>query len=220
MRVLIVEDEIDLATSLAEGLRADGYTVDVAHDGATALSRIQLGDPDVIVLDRNLPILDGDTVCRTLSAMRHPVRILMLTAAAGLDDRVEGLDLGADDYLTKPFAYRELTARINALTRRLDPGDTSRSVADLILDTAGQKVTRRGMPVRLSTKEYAVLEALVVANGGLVTYRQLIDHAWDEDYDTERAAVKMAVYSLRRKLGTPDLIVAEHGRGYRIEAPS
>jgi DNA-binding response OmpR family regulator len=220
MRVLLVEDEADLADTLADGLRREGYLVDVARDGAAALSLAATTDVDVIVLDRDLPVLHGDAVCRTLAAQQYPARILMLTAAGTLGDRVEGLDLGADDYLAKPFAYLELLARIRALGRR--SGAASSAVLELSgvrLDTARRIAERDGHPVRLTLKEFGVLEALLLAGGGWVTAEQLLDEVWDEPLDRTRGVVKIVVHTLRRKLGSPAVIQSAVGYGYRIGAP-
>ena len=219
MRVLLVEDEADLADTLAEGLRREGYLVDVARDGAAALSLAATTDVDVIVLDRDLPVLHGDAVCRTLVSQRYPARILMLTAAGTLGDRVAGLDLGADDYLAKPFAYLELLARIRALGRR--SGAASSAVLErsgVRLDTARRIAERDGHPVRLTLKELGVLESLLAADGGWVTAEQLLDDVWDEPLDRTRGVVKIAVHTLRRKLGAPGVIESATGYGYRIGA--
>ncbi|UOE43618.1 response regulator transcription factor [Agromyces larvae] len=219
MRVLIVEDERELADTLAEGLRLDGFGVGVAHDGAAALQCLSEGGFDVVLLDRDLPVLSGDAVCRTLVAQGHPARILMLTAAGTVGDRVRGLDLGADDYLAKPFAYVELLARIRALGRRR--GDAS---ADTVLERSGVRLDpvrrvaeRDGRPVRLTRRELAVLEALLVADGGYLTPQRLLGLAWDEPGEHTAATVRLAVHTLRKKLGHPWLIDNSPGLGYRIE---
>jgi len=217
MRVLIVEDERDLADSLAEGLRGEGYLVDVAYDGASALVQVGLADVDVIVLDRDLPALHGDAVCRTLREQQHPVRILMLTAAGSLDDRVTGLDLGADDYLPKPFAYVELLARLRALARRTTANATVvLSASDIRVDTVRRVAERGGRPLALTPKELGVLEALLSAAGGFVSSDDLLREVWENGSDRTRSVVKFTVHTLRRKLGDPDVIHTSPGHGYRI----
>lgn len=219
MRLLLVEDEADLADALADGLRREGYLVDVAADGAAALVAAGAADIDVVVLDRDLPVLSGDAVCRTLIEQQYPARILMLTAAGTLGDRVEGLDLGADDYLAKPFAYLELLARIRALGRRTRP--TAHPVlefAGVRLDTTRRIAERNGSPVRLTIKEFGVLEALLAAGGGYVTAEELLDAVWDEPLDRTRGVVKIVVHTLRRKLGMPSVIESAAGYGYRMGA--
>ena len=219
MRVLLVEDQADLADTLADGLRREGYLVDVARDGAAALSLAATTDVDVIVLDRDLPVLHGDAVCRTLVAQQYPARILMLTAAGTLGDRVAGLDLGADDYLAKPFAYLELLARIRALGRR--SGTASSAVLEhsgVRLDSSRRIAERDGHPVRLTLKEFGVLEALLGAGGGWITAEDLLDAVWDEPLDRTRGVVKIVVHTLRRKLGAPAVIQSAAGYGYRMGA--
>ncbi|QEO14286.1 response regulator transcription factor [Agromyces intestinalis] len=219
MRVLIVEDERELAETLAEGLRLDGFGVGVVHDGAAALQRLSDGDFDVVLLDRDLPVLSGDAVCRTLAAQGHPARILMLTAAGAVGDRVRGLDLGADDYLAKPFAYVELLARIRALGRRRGdaPADAVLERGGVRLDPVRRTAERDGRPVRLTRRELAVLEALLAADGGYLTPQRLLGLAWDEPGDHTAATVRLAVHTLRKKLGHPWLIDNSPGLGYRIE---
>lgn len=218
MRVLIVEDEDDLARTLADGLRDEGFTVDTAADGAAALVHLGRHDADVVVLDRDLPVLHGDAVCRALVAAEHPARILMLTAAGTLSDRVTGLDLGADDYLAKPFAYLELVARIRALGRRGGTAAAGRVLErqGVRLDTDRRIAERDGRPLRLTPKEMAVLQALLEADGGVLTPTDLLDAVWEDPFDTSRGVVKVVVFSLRRKLGDPPVISTEAGHGYRI----
>ncbi|MCU1580223.1 MAG: DNA-binding response regulator [Rhodoglobus sp.] len=221
MRLLLVEDEADLADTLAAGLRREGYLVDVARDGAAALSLAAAADVDVIVLDRDLPVLGGDAVCRTLVSQHYPARILMLTAAGTLGDRVEGLDLGADDYLAKPFAYLELLARIRALGRRGGSGNSGAmlEVAGVRLDRSRRIAERDGTPVRLTLKEFGVLESLMSAGGGYLSAEALLDDVWDEPLERTRGVVKVVVHTLRRKLGAPDLIQSAPGHGYRMGEP-
>ena len=217
MRVLLVEDEPELADVLADGLRREGYAVEVARDGAAALSSLAAADVDLMILDRDLPVLSGDAVCRALRDQGHPVRILMLTAAGTLDDRVAGLDLGADDYLPKPFAYVELLARLRALGRRAPAGSgTVREVAGVRVDTVRRIAERDGRPLALTRKEYGVLEALLAADGGWVDADELRDEVWDDGGLRSRGVVKAAVHTLRRKLGAPDPIESAPGLGYRI----
>lgn len=217
MRILLVEDERDLADALAEGLRNEGYLVDVVYDGVAALTKVAQTDPDLMVLDRDLPQLHGDAVCRILRSQQDPVRILMLTAAGSLDDRVAGLDLGADDYLAKPFAYVELLARLRALGRRVSgTGQVVLSVAGVNLDTVRRLAERDGRPLALTPKEFGVLEALLQARGGFVAADQLLDEVWQSGSERSRSVVKLTVHTLRRKLGDPDVIATSPGLGYRI----
>lgn len=217
MRVLLVEDEPELADVLADGLRREGYAVEVARDGAAALSSLAAADADLMILDRDLPVLTGDAVCRALRDQGHPVRILMLTAAGTLDDRVAGLDLGADDYLPKPFAYVELLARLRALGRRAPAGSgTVREAAGVRVDTVRRIAERDGRPLALTRKEYGVLETLLAADGGWVDADELRDEVWDDGGLRGRGVVKAAVHTLRRKLGAPDPIESAPGLGYRI----
>ncbi len=217
MRIMLVEDEKSLADGLADGLRREGYTVEVAYDGAAALARIAEVDVDVMILDRDLPQLSGDAVCRVLRAEGHPVRILMLTAAGTLNDRVAGLDHGADDYLPKPFAYVELLARLRALGRRTSEGSgTVLEVGGVRIDTVRRAAEREGRPLRLTPKEYGVLSVLLSANGGWISVDELFDDVWGLPEDRGRSVVKATIHTLRRKLGTPDPIDTAHGHGYRI----
>lgn len=218
MRLLLVEDERDLADGLADGLRREGYLVDVAYDGSTALARTAAADVELMILDRDLPALSGDAVCRILRQQGHPVRILMLTAAGTLDDRVSGLDFGADDYLAKPFAYVELLARLRALGRRTPRGSgTVLEAAGVRIDTVRRTVERDGRPLRLTPKEYGLLETLLAARGGWVSADELLDEVWAHPGERGRGVVKAAAHTLRRKLGHPDPIDSAPGRGYRIE---
>ncbi|WP_410670108.1 response regulator transcription factor [Amycolatopsis sp. cmx-4-68] len=218
MRVLVVEDEDMLADVIAEGLRNQGFAVDVAHDGAAALERGAVNDYDVAVLDRDLPVVHGDKVCRSWVATEsRTMRILLLTAASGVSDRVAGLDLGADDYLAKPFAFTELTARVRALGRRsraAAPPVLAR--AGLRLDPARHEVTRDDHPIRLSPKEFAVLEELLLADGAVVSAEWLLEKAWDEHTDPFTNVLRVTMTGLRRRLGQPWVIETVPGVGYRI----
>ena len=217
MRVLVVEDELVLADAIARGLRREAMAVDVSHDGGSALERVAVNRYDVVVLDRDLPGVHGDDVCRRLVTETLGPRILMLTASAGLDDRVEGLTLGADDYLGKPFAFTELVARVRALGRRAAtalPPVIER--AGLSVDPARRVASRDGRFLRLTNKELAVLEVLLGADGAVVSAEQLLERAWDEHADPFTNAVRVMMVKLRRKLGNPPLIETVPGAGYRI----
>lgn len=217
MRILVVEDEPLLADTVARGLRQDAHAVDVAYDGGAALERIGVNDYDVVVLDRDLPVVHGDEVCRLISSGGHDTRVLMLTAAAGIDDRVAGLSLGADDYLPKPFAFRELTARVTALGRRSRPATPPvLRRAGISLDPHRREVYRDGRYVPLSRKEFAVLAELLRADGSAVSAETLLEKAWDENADPFTHAVRMTILKLRRKLGEPPIVLTEPGVGYRI----
>ncbi len=217
MRVLVVEDERLLANAIAEGLRRQAMAVDVAYDGDAALERLAVNDYDVIVLDRDLPVVSGDEVCRTLVESGAETRILMLTAATAVQERVAGLGLGADDYLTKPFAFAELTARIQALARRARPAaPPALERAGIRLDPHLRTVTRDGEPVPLSRKEFAVVAELLRADGGVVSAEQLLEKAWDERIDPFTGVVRFTIMMLRRKLGQPPVIETVPGAGYRI----
>ncbi|HEY0002900.1 MAG TPA: response regulator transcription factor [Actinoplanes sp.] len=217
MRILVVEDEPLLADAVAQGLRNDAHAVDVAYDGAAALERIDVNDYDVVVLDRDLPRVHGDDVCRALAERTGDTRVLMLTAAAGVDDRVTGLSLGADDYLPKPFAFRELAARVAALGRRSRPATPPvLRRAGISLDPYRREVHRDGRYVPLSRKEFAVLAVLLRAEGTAVSAETLLEKAWDENADPFTHAVRMTILKLRRKLGDPPVVLTEPGVGYRI----
>jgi DNA-binding response OmpR family regulator len=217
MRILIAEDEPRLADALARGLRRGGWAVDVALDGAAALRRASLVDYDAVVLDRDLPQVHGDEVCRTLIAAPHPPRILMLTAAAEVSDRVEGLDLGADDYLVKPFAFEEVLARLRALGRRPErPHAPVLERGGVVLDPARRHVRRDGEEVALSPKEFGVLEVLLRADGAVVSPEELLARVWDEHTDPFTNTVRVTVMNLRRKLGEPPLVETVIGTGYRL----
>jgi DNA-binding response OmpR family regulator len=217
VRVLIAEDEPRLAAALARGLRRAGCAVDVALDGRAALERASATDYDAVLLDRDLPEIHGDEVCRRLVGTPRPPRILMLTAAAEVHDRVEGLDLGADDYLPKPFAFAELLARLRALRRRGDkamPPVLERG--GLRLDPARREVSRDGAPVALSPKEFGVLEVLLLADGAVVSPEELLQRVWDEQLDPASNTVRVTVMNLRRKLGEPAVVETVIGAGYRV----
>ncbi len=217
MRVLVAEDERAVAEAVARGLRRHGLAVDIAPDGDGALFKARVNPYDVIVLDRDLPGMHGDDVCRTLNREQPDTKVLMLTASRGLDDLVEGLALGADDYLPKPFRFAELVARIHALARRA--GRTRAPVlrcGDVELDSGRREVRRAGLPVPLSPKELGVLEALIEADGAVVTPEQLLERVWDENVDPFTNTVRMTIMTLRRKLGDPPLIETVVGAGYRI----
>ena len=217
MRVLIAEDEPRLAEALARGLRRNGCAVDVSHDGRSALDHTQLVDYDAIVLDRDLPVMHGDEVCRELRRLEAPPRILMLTAATTLEDRIEGLELGADDYLCKPFAFAELVARLQALQRRgdrVDPELLER--AGITLDPARRVATRSGQPLDLTPKEFGVLEALMRADGAVLSSEVLLERVWDEQTDPFTNTVRVTVMNLRRKLGEPTPLKTVISAGYQI----
>ena len=216
MRVLLVEDHPKLATTVAAGLRREGMAVDLAFDGQDALMRLAAIRYDVVVLDRDLPRVHGDEICRSLVADGRHSRVLMLTAADSVADRVEGLGLGADDYLAKPFAFAELVARIRALARRPTVALAPTLVhGDLSLDTTRRIATRAGCLLALSPKEFGVLEALLAAQGGVVSTERLLDEVWDEMTDPFTKTVTMTVSRLRAKLGDPPIIETVAG-GYRI----
>ncbi|MDI3386323.1 response regulator transcription factor [Streptomyces sp. B-S-A8] len=217
MRVLVVEDEQLLADAVATGLRREAMAVDVVYDGAAALERIGVNDYDVVVLDRDLPLVHGDDVCRKIVELGMPTRVLMLTASGDVSDRVEGLELGADDYLPKPFAFTELTARVRALGRRTTvalPPVLERS--GIKLDPNRREVFRDGKEIQLAPKEFAVLEVLMRSEGAVVSAEQLLEKAWDENTDPFTNVVRVTVMTLRRKLGEPAVIVTVPGSGYRI----
>ncbi|WP_190121061.1 response regulator transcription factor [Streptomyces inusitatus] len=216
MRVLVVEDQTELAASVARVLRRAGMAVDVVHDGSEALERCSLVEYDVVVLDRDIPGVHGDEVCRTLVADATS-RVLMLTASGTIADRVEGLSLGADDYLPKPFAYAELIARIRAIGRRSQPALPPILVhGDLSLDPGKRIATRGGEDLALSPKELAVLEYLLTARGRAVSAEELLERVWDEAADPFTTTVKATVSRLRSKLGSPALIDTVPRGGYRI----
>ena len=216
VRVLVVEDHVVLANRIGEGLRDAGFAVDVVHDGAAALQSTTSTDYDVVVLDRDLPAVHGDRVCDRLVHAGSPVRILMLTAATDVDDRVDGLELGADDYLGKPFAFHELIARIRALGRRGPGSPAVVQRGDLVVDRARHRASRAGLPLTLTRKEFGVLECLAGADGAAVSAEQLLEHVWDAHADPFSNTVAVTVGRLRRKLGDPPLIETVVGVGYRL----
>ena len=217
MRVLVAEDEPRVAAAVARGLRREGMAVDVAPDGQTALFKARMNPYDVVVLDRDLPLVHGDDVCRELAAEQPATKVLMLTAARSTDALVEGLALGADDYLPKPFRFAELVARLRALGRRrgeaLPPVLRS---GDLELDPGRRTATRAGAPLDLAPKEFAVLEALMAARGQVVSPEALVEQVWDEQLDPLSNTLRMTVMTLRRRLGEPALIETVRGSGYRL----
>lgn len=217
VRVLVVEDERLLADTIADGLRRQAMAVDVAYDGDAALQRLAINEYDVVVLDRDLPVVSGDEVCASVIDSGIDTRILMLTAATAVTQRVAGLGLGADDYLTKPFAFVELTARVHALARRARPAAPPvLERAGIRLDQHGRTVTRDGHHVGLSRKEFAVLAELLLAEGGVVSAEQLLEKAWDEHVDPFTGVVRFIIMTVRRKLGDPPVIETVPGVGYRI----
>lgn len=217
MRVLVVEDEQVLADAVAEWLRREAFAVDVAYDGDAALERLGVTEYDVVVLDRDLPVVHGDEVCRAIVDSDAYTRVLMLTAATSVRERVAGLGLGADDYLTKPFAFAELSARVHALMRRARPAvPPVLSRAGIRLDPATRAVVRDGRPIALARKEFAVLTELMRADGAVVTAEELLDRVWDENIDPFTNVVRVTIMKLRRKLGEPPVIETVAGVGYRI----
>lgn len=216
VKILVVEDHELLASRIAEGLRQAGMAVDIALDGASAIERGSLTNYDVVVLDRDLPVVHGDAVCAALVGGPSDARILMLTAASSVDDRVAGLNLGADDYLPKPFEFAELLARVRTLGRRAPSPPPLVVRGDLVLDTARCRASRAGRPIDLTPKELAVLEVLCVADGAVVSAEELFDRAWDERTDPFSNTVAVTVGRLRRKLGDPPIIETVAGLGYRL----
>jgi DNA-binding response OmpR family regulator len=217
MRVLVVEDQRDLADSVARVLRREGMAVDVVYDGSDALERTAVIEYDVVVLDRDLPGVHGDQVCKALVAREVLTRVLMLTASGTIAERVEGLGLGADDYLPKPFAYAELVARIRAVGRRARPATPPILVyGELRLDPSQRIATRAGARLPLSPKEFAVLEYLLANRSRVVSAEELLDRVWDEAADPFTTTVKSTMNRLRTKLGDPPLIETVPRAGYRI----
>ncbi len=219
MRILIVEDEEALAEAVARGLRREGMAVDVALGGDEGHEKATVTRYDVVVLDRDLPGMSGDELCREIVASGQLTRVLMLTASGSVADRVEGLSLGADDYLAKPFAFDELVARVRALARRSTPVTPPvLRAGDLELDPARRTVTRSGEPVELTLKEIGVLEVLLAASGSVVSSEELLERVWDEHADPFTTTVRVTVMTLRKKLGEPGIIDTVVGSGYRVPA--
>lgn len=217
MRVLVVEDEARFANTIAEGLRDQGMAVDIAYDGVEAAAKINLNLYDVVVLDRDLPGIHGDTLCRMIADSADPAMILMLTAAGAAADRVAGLALGADDYLPKPFHFPELVLRVRALARRKPTAQHRTLTAGGIhLDPLRRTATRHGRELHLSAKEFAVLEALLQASPGALSAEELLARAWDENADPFTQTVRVTIARLRRKLGEPPIIQNTPGIGYRV----
>lgn len=215
VRVLLVEDEVRLAEALRRGLAGDGFEVDVVHDGASALSYVDRSAYELMVLDRDLPVLHGDIVARTLRDSGSPIRILMLTASSQTSEKVDGLRLGADDYLAKPFEYDELLARLEAMSRRIRGQAGTLERAGLRVDPVAKRAWADDVEVRLRPKELGVLTELLRAAGGVVSPSALFDTVWEGSDDVDEAVVKTVVHSLRKKLGTAG-IETVHGFGYRI----
>jgi DNA-binding response OmpR family regulator len=219
VRILIVEDEEPLADAVARGLRREGMAVDVALDGDEGHEKATVTRYDVVVLDRDLPGMSGDELCREIVASGQLTRVIMLTASGSVADRVEGLSLGADDYLAKPFAFDELVARVRALARRSTPVTPPvLRAGDLELDPARRTVTRSGAPVDLTRKEFGVLEVLLAASGSVVSSEELLERVWDEHADPFTTTVRVTVMTLRKKLGEPGIIDTVVGSGYRVPA--
>jgi two-component system, OmpR family, response regulator VanR len=217
MRVLVAEDERRVAEAIGRGLRREGLGVDLAHDGLSALLKARSGGYDVLVLDRHLPELHGDDVCRAVAEELPRTRVLMLTALGETEDLVEGLALGADDYLRKPFAFAELVARVIALGRRVPrerPPVLERG--DVRLDPARHEASRGGRALDLTPKEFGVLETLLAADGDAVSSEELLRRVWDENIDPVTNTARMTVMTLRRKLGAPEFIQTVKGAGYRV----
>ena len=217
MRILVAEDEPRVADAIARGLRRHGAAVDVAGDGARALEKARLHSYDVVVLDRDLPAVHGDDVCRALNREQPETKVLMVTAAGSVDDLVDGLAMGADDYLGKPFRFAELAARVQALARRAGPARPAVVVrGDIELDPAARRATRAGRDLGLSRKELGVLETLLAADGAVVSAEALLERVWDENADPFTNTVRMTVMTLRRKLGDPPVLQTVPGAGYRL----
>ncbi len=217
MRVLVVEDERSLADAIARGLRREGLAVDVAYDGSVGHEMAFVTRYDVVVLDRDLPGMHGDELCAELARGGALTRVLMLTASGTVADRVEGLDLGADDYLAKPFAFDELVARVRALGRRATPpAPPVLAAGDLVLDQARRVVTRSGAVLDLTRKEFGILEELIKARGAVVSSEELLERVWDANTDPFTTTVRVTVMTLRKKIGDPPVIETVVGAGYRL----
>ncbi|MFC4080835.1 response regulator transcription factor [Amycolatopsis samaneae] len=217
MRILVVEDEEPLADAIARGLRREGMAVDVALTGDDGHEKSAVTRYDVVLLDRDLPGMSGDELCREIVTSGELTRVLMLTASGSVSDRVDGLSLGADDYLAKPFAFPELVARVRALGRRATPAAPPLLTAgDVELDPARRTVRRAGGPVELTRKEFGVLEVLLSAAGSVVSSEELLERVWDENADPFTTTVRVTVMTLRKKLGEPGIIETVVGSGYRV----
>jgi DNA-binding response OmpR family regulator len=217
VRVLVVEDERTIADAVARGLRREGMAVDVAYDGTQGHEMALVTRYDVVVLDRDLPGVHGDTICADLVSSGALTRVLMLTASGTVADRVDGLSIGADDYLPKPFAFDELVARVRALGRRATPATPPMLTAgDVVLDPARRVVTRAGSPVDLTRKEFGVLQVLLSARGAVVSSEELLERVWDANADPFTTTVRVTMMTLRKKLGDPPLIETVVGAGYRV----
>jgi len=221
VRVLVVEDEHNLADAIVRGLRRQGMAVDVAYDGSIGHEMAFVTRYDVVVLDRDLPGVHGDEICADLVASGALTRVLMLTASGTVADKVEGLQIGADDYLAKPFAFEELVARVQALGRRATPAAPPVLTAgDLVLDQARRVASRGGQPLDLTKKEFGLLEELLKAGGSVVSSEELLDRVWDANADPFTTTVRVTMMTLRRKLGEPPLIETVVGVGYRMRTAS
>ena len=217
MRVLVAEDEPRVADAIARGLRRQGAAVDVASDGAGALEKARVYSYDVVVLDRDLPGIHGDDVCRALNLEQPETKVLMVTAASSVEELVDGLALGADDYLGKPFRFAELVARVQALARRAGTARPAVLVhGEIELDPAARRASRDGRDLGLSPKELGVLETLMAAGGAVVSVETLLERVWDENADPFTNTVRMTVMTLRRKLGAPAVLHTVPGAGYRL----
>jgi DNA-binding response OmpR family regulator len=217
VRVLVVEDERTIADAVARGLRREGMAVDVAYDGTQGHEMALVTRYDVVVLDRDLPGVHGDTICADLVASGALTRVLMLTASGTVADRVDGLSIGADDYLPKPFAFDELVARVRALGRRATPpAPPVLSAGDVVLDPARRVVTRAGAIVDLTRKEFGVLQVLLSARGAVVSSEELLERVWDANADPFTTTVRVTMMTLRKKIGDPPLIETVVGAGYRV----
>jgi DNA-binding response OmpR family regulator len=217
VRILIVEDEQPLADAVARGLRREGMAVDVAYDGDSGHEKAAVTRYDVVVLDRDLPGMSGDRLCAEIAQSGTVTRVLMLTASGTVSDRVAGLSLGADDYLSKPFAFAELVARLRALGRRATPAvPPVLNAGDVVLDPSRRTVSRSGAQVDLTRKEFGVLEVLLGAGGAVVSSEELLERVWDENADPFTTTVRVTVMTLRKKLGEPGIIETVVGSGYRV----
>jgi DNA-binding response OmpR family regulator len=221
VRILVVEDEEPLADAIARGLRREGMAVDIALNGDDGHEKATITRYDVVLLDRDLPGMSGDELCQEIVASGELTRVLMLTASGAVSDRVDGLSLGADDYLAKPFAFPELVARVRALGRRATPAAPPLLTAgDVELDPAKRTVRRTSGPIELTRKEFGVLEVLLSAGGAVVSSEELLERVWDENADPFTTTVRVTVMTLRKKLGEPGIIETVVGSGYRVPNPA